>query len=80
MSDDYDLKDKAIVFHNIINLAGTLALPSILIQPHQILVKYPESSKTYTDKHFLIKQFSILFSEIENALNVLEEVFRISEK
>jgi hypothetical protein len=75
----YSIKDKAIVLHNIVNLTVTFLLLGFITQPHAISSRYPPKN-FYTSKNILIKNFSEMQMITKNALNDMEEIFRISEK
>jgi hypothetical protein len=78
LDDSLDIKDKAVIFHNIVNVTVTTTLLSIITQPHAVASRY--SSKGYSKNILLVNRFPLMKMELKNALADLETIFFISEK
>ncbi len=76
LGDSLDIKDKAIVYHSLINVTVTLGLLSIITQSHAITSRY----NIYDETHLLIKNFPKINIGMTKALDDLETFYIISEK
>jgi hypothetical protein len=79
LDDKCEINDKAILFHNIVNLTVSLSVLSIITQAHAVSSRYPPIG-VYSKNNLLIKEFPTMKILTENALNDLDEIFTISEK
>jgi len=76
LEDTLGIKDKAIVYHSIINVTVTFGLLAIVTQSHAISSRY----NIYNDTHLLIKNFPQIKAEMTKALEDLETFYKISER
>lgn len=76
LGDTLNIKDKAAVFHSVINVTVTLNFLSIITQPHAIPSRY----KIYKESDLIVKNFPQMKTGLENALGDLDTIFIISKK
>jgi hypothetical protein len=79
IDDTFEIKDKAILLHNIVNLTVSMSVLSIITQAHAVSARYPIEG-FYSKNNLLVKEFPTIKILTKNALNDLDEIFTLSEK